>query len=132
MKRFVKGILIIIGLVLIGGIGFKYFSAKLVKEAVEQNDSYVNISMVADGTYEGHSEMGPVIVDVRVTVSNGELESVVLLNHQNGLGQSANSIVDAMVKSNTQDVDAISGATVSSEIIINAVNNALQQGVREE
>ena len=132
MKRFVKGVLIIIGLVLIGGIGFKYFSAKLVKEAVEQNDSYVSISMVADGTYEGHSEMGPVIVDVRVTVSNGELESVVLLNHQNGLGQSANSIVDAMVKSNTQDVDAISGATVSSEIIINAVNNALQQGVREE
>ncbi len=132
MKRFVKGIIIIIGLVLIGGIGFKYFSTKLVKEATELNDFLVKVSMVVDGTYEGHSEMGPVIVDVRVTVSDGELVSVELLNHQNGLGQSANSIVDVMVKNNTQDVDAISGATVSSEIIIRAVNNALQQGVQNE
>lgn len=45
------------------------------------------------------------------------------------LGSDANSIVDDIVEKNTYDVDTISGATVSSMIIINAVNNALQKGV---
>ena len=46
------------------------------------------------------------------------------------MGQSANVIVDEMVDKNTYDVDAVSGATVSSEIIMNAVNNALQKGLK--
>ena len=39
-------------------------------------------------------------------------------------------IIDEMVDKNTYDVDAVSGATVSSEIIMNAVNNALQKGLK--
>ena len=50
--------------------------------------------------------------------------------HQNGFGQSANDIVKDMVDKNTYDVDAVSGATVSSEIIMNAVNDALQKGLK--
>ena len=50
--------------------------------------------------------------------------------HQNGLGQSANAIVNEMLDKNTYEVDAISGATVSSEVIINAVNDALLKGLR--
>ena len=34
-----------------------------------------------------------------------------------------------MVQKNTYNVDAISGATVSSKVIINAVNNALEVGL---
>ena len=83
-----------------------------------------------DGIYEGHSELGPVIVDVIVTVEKGKITGVEIVNHQNGLGQSANVIVDEMLDKNTYDVDAVSGATVSSEIIMNAVNDALQKGLR--
>ena len=83
-----------------------------------------------DGIYEGHSELGPVIVDVIVTVEKGKITGVEIVNHQNGLGQSANVIVDEMLDKNTYDVDVVSGATVSSEIIMNAVNDALQKGLR--
>lgn len=123
------GIVFVI-IVLIGIIGFKSWSAKIVKEAIELEDVTVDIAKVADGIYEGHSELGPVIVDVKVTVEKGKMIEVEIINHQNGFGQSANAIVENMVDKNTYDVDAISGATVSSEVIINAVNNALQKGLQ--
>ena len=130
MKKVIRIAVIFLCIVFIGVVGFKTWSAKLVKEARELEDIFIDLSKVEDGTYEGHSELGPVIVDVKVTVKKGKIEEIEIVNHQNGLGQSANVIVDEMVDKNTYDVDAVSGATVSSEIIMNAVNNALQKGLK--
>lgn len=136
MKKGTKLLIVILSAIiivfLIGLIGFKSWSAKIVKEAAELEDICIDISQVADGTYEGHSEMGPVIVDVKVTVQDGVLVDVELVKHQNGFGKAANAIVEDMLAKNTYDVDVISGATVSSEIIINAVNKALQKGLLNE
>lgn len=130
MKKVMKLAVVFVIIVLIGITGFKSWSAKLVKEAAGLEDVAVDISKVADGIYEGHSELGPVIVDVKVTMQKSKTTEVEIINHQNGLGQAANAITKEMVEKNTYDVDAISGATVSSEIIMNAVNDALQKGLR--
>ena len=130
MKKVIKIVTVLLSIVLIGVIGFKVWSTKIVKEAKELEDVSIDVSKLEDGTYEGHSELGPVIVDVKVTVEKGKITEIEIVNHQNGLGQSANVIVDEMVDKNTYDVDAVSGATVSSEIIMNAVNDALQKGVK--
>jgi len=130
MKKVIRIAVIFLCIVFIGVVGFKTWSAKLVKEAMELEDVAIDLSKVEDGTYEGHSELGPVIVDVKVTVKKGKIAEIEIVNHQNGLGQSANVIVDEMVDKNAYDVDAVSGATVSSEIIMNAVNNALQKRVK--
>ena len=127
MIRFLYAFAVI---VLIGVIAFKGWSSKMVKEASQIEDVIIDVSQVEDGVYDGYSEMGPVVVDVRVTMKSGRIEDIEIIRHQNGLGQSANAIIDDMVKKNTYDVDAVSGATVSSEIIMNAVNNALQKGIR--
>lgn len=130
MKKVIKIVTVLLSIVLIGVIGFKVWSTKIVKEAKELEDVSIDVSKLEDGTYEGHSELGPVIVDVKVTVEKGKITEIEIVNHQNGLGQSANVIVDEMVDKNTYDVDAVSGATVSSEVIINAVNDALQKGLK--
>ena len=130
MKKLIKVVVVPLIIVLIGIIGFKLWSAKLVNEAMALKDVSIDMSKVEDGVYEGHSELGPVIVDVRVTVENSEIIAIEILQHQNGLGQAANAIVEDMVDQNTYDVDAVSGATVSSEIIMNAVNDALQKGLK--
>ncbi len=130
MKKVIRIAVIFLCIVFIGVVGFKTWSAKLVKEAMELEDVVIDLSKVEDGIYEGHSELGPVIVDVKVTVKKGKIKEIEIVNHQNGLGQSANVIADEMVDKNTYDVDAVSGATVSSEIIMNAVNNALQKGLK--
>jgi len=129
MKKVMKSFAVIIIIILIAVIGYKSWSAGIVKKAAALEDKSIDISQVADGSYEGHSELGPVIVDVKVTVQDGSIINVEIVNHQNGFGQPANTIVKNMVDKNTYDVDAVSGATVSSEIIINAVNNALQKGL---
>ena len=130
MKKVIRIAVIFLCIVFMGVVGFKTWSAKLVKEARELEEVFIDLSKVEDGTYEGHSELGPVIVELKVTVKKGKIIEIEIVNHQNGLGQSANVIVDEMVDKNTYDVDAVSGATVSSEIIMNAVNNALQKGLK--
>lgn len=128
--RLVRLLLVVAVLFLIGVIAFKGWSSKMVKEALQIEDVIIDVSQVEDGVYDGHSEMGPVVVDVRVTMKSGRIEDIDIIRHQNGLGESANAIIDDMLKQNTYDVDAVSGATVSSEIIMNAVNNALQKGMQ--
>ena len=130
MKKVIRITVIFLCIVFIGIIGFKIWSAKLVKEAVELEDVSIDLSNVKDGIYQGHSELGPVIADVKVTVECRKIIDIEIVEHQNGFGQSANAIVKDMVDKNTYDVDAVSGATVSSEIIMNAVNDALQKGVK--
>ena len=130
MKKLIKVVVVILIIVLIGVIGFKLWSAKLVNEAMALKDVSIDMSGIEDGIYEGHSELGPVVVDVKVIVENSKIIEVEILQHQNGLGQAANAIVKDIVNQNTYAVDAVSGATVSSEIIMNAVNDALQKGLK--
>lgn len=83
-----------------------------------------------DGTYsataEGHN--GP--IEVEVIVENGTISRVEILSHEetNGISDPAiEEIPTAVVENNTPEVEAVSGATVSSEAIIEAVNTALEE-----
>lgn len=129
MSKKKKLLIAIVFLVLGGFIGLKCFCAKIVQAARTLEDVPINMSDVRDGIYDGHSALGPVNVDVRVTVEAQRIKSVEIIKHDNGFGGKANIIVDDIVANNTYDVDAVSGATVSSEVIMNAVNNALLQGL---
>ena len=51
-----------------------------------------------------------------------------ILEHKSGRGGAAEAIADAMVARNRYDVDAVSGATLSSQTIKSAVSLALKQG----
>lgn len=123
MKKF---ILVVAGLILSGFIGFQVFSASIKKSLASLENAAINMNNIADGVYNGHSELGPVSVDVEVHVTDHKLAKVNLVRHACGLGRPAEVITEKMVEQNTFDVDAISGATVSSEVIKNAVNKALR------
>lgn len=68
-------------------------------------------------------------VEVEVEVKDHKIVNINLLKHECGTGKPAESILDEMVKNNTDDVDVVSGATVSSKTLRNAVNKALQSGL---
>lgn len=123
MKKFT---LVVAGLILSGFIGFQVFSASIKKSLASLENAAINMNNIADGVYNGHSELGPVSVDVEVHVTDHKLAKVNLVRHACGLGRPAEVITEKMVEQNTFDVDAISGATVSSEVIKNAVNKALR------
>ena len=117
---------VILGIVLHGTSGCLSLTASMKKNLAKIENEDIDMETVEDGIFEGHSELAPVKVDVKVLVKNHKLIKVELLRHECGLGHPADVIVDKMVEQNTWDVDAVSGATVSSEIIKNAVNKALR------
>ena len=63
-----------------------------------------------------------------MTVSNGDISDIEILRHECGKGKIANVIVEDMVEKDDVEVDAVSGATFSSEVIKDAVRSALRKG----
>ena len=89
----------------------------------------VDIAGVADGAYTGEFDAGFVYARVQVTVRGGVLEQVEILEHKNGRGASAESILQDMAERQDVYVDTVSGATNSSLVLEKAVENALLQGL---
>ncbi|UUX34966.1 FMN-binding protein [Fundicoccus culcitae] len=83
---------------------------------------------LTDGTYTGQADGHNGPLEVQVVVENGEITAVDVLDHVETEGISDPALAEvpaAIVENNSTDVDTVSGATVSSEAIITAVNNAL-------
>ena len=85
----------------------------------------IDITTIPDGLYTGECDVGFIYAKVEVAVLDGAIVTINLLRHVNGRGASAEQIVNDIVERQTTDVDAISGATNSSNVIRKAVENAL-------
>lgn len=101
-------------------------SSKRSLTAMEYEE--VDMSEVADGVYFGEVDAGLVYVKVSVTVNENKIINIRILKHKNGLGSKAESLVTEMLQQNSYKVDAVSGATLSSEAIKSAVSKALKNG----
>jgi uncharacterized protein with FMN-binding domain len=88
-----------------------------------------DLHKVKDGSYIGEYRSGPVRVKANVLVKNGAITEVKILEHINGRGGKAEAITDSIIEEQSLGVDAISGATLSSKVILKAVEIALSQGL---
>lgn len=83
-----------------------------------------------DGTYQGSGTGFGGTITVQVTVSGGKITAVDILSASGETGSyfaSAQGVVSKVLSSQSPNVDAVSGATYSSNGIIQAVQNALSQ-----
>jgi len=88
----------------------------------------IDFSKVPDGTYRGTGEglFGPITVDV--VVASGKVTAVNVVSHTDTPDISApaiSAVPKSIVSSQKADVDTVSGATFTSQGIIEAVKNAL-------
>ena len=132
MNRRNKAVLIALSVLLVitlfaGGLYLKSISDYKAKVAALTFDE-IDLTKVGDGVYEGQCDTGVVQARVQVTVRDHQMESIELLEHENGRGTPAEAILDQMVQNQTTAVDAVSGATCSSKVIRKAVENALAEG----
>ena len=83
---------------------------------------------LADGVYGGSYRNGPNRAEVRVTVRDGRIAEVELVKHvASWKGHKADAVIPGrIVEQQSTDVDAVSGATNSSRVIMNAAHQALQ------
>lgn len=81
-----------------------------------------------DGTYFGSAQGFNGSVKVKVVIKDGKIDSITVVSHtddQPYFRNAENSIIPAIIKGQTTNVDTVSGATYSSNGIIKAVRNAL-------
>ena len=125
-----KVVLLVIMLLLLIGLVWGIIYLKSVtdyKQAVKETTfEEINISDISDGVYIGEYDVNFIYAKVEVTVQNGEITNINILEHRHERGKAAEVITDSIVDEQKIDVDAISGATNSSTVIKKAVENALK------
>ena len=82
-----------------------------------------------DGVYEGEYKKGINKAVVKVTIADGRIADVELVKHNaSWIGKKANDIIpQRILEQQSTQVDAVSGATNSSRVIMNAVQKAIEK-----
>ena len=125
-------LILVILVVLILAVALLFLSMKsgTDRAVAAQVNTDIDMSQVQDGVYFGEGDGSIIQAEVKVTVKDHRIVDIELLRHDNGRGSSAEAILEDMIAQNTDNVDAVTGATLSSLTIRNAVNKALQNGLQ--
>lgn len=80
-----------------------------------------------DGIYEGNYTGWPVGASVLVTIRDKRIVNIEVVKHSTWRGKKAESIIPGrIIESQSTRVDALTGATKSSNVIMNAVEIAIK------
>lgn len=129
MKKLKKYLLVFLVFVLCLAT-FGYFKiSNLAKESISSIEN-LDLSSVKDGTYIGQYSSNPCAAKLKVTVKNHKIKDIEILEHQKGLGGKAESILDDVIENQSLNVDTVSGATLSSKVLLKSIENAIIEGVK--
>lgn len=120
-----------IGIILVCVILFVFISVKVVLNVLVNDVNSItvlspNLANISDGMYVGEYSVTHVRVKVEVLVTEHKITDIKIIEHENGLGSKAEKIVNDVISEQSLEVDAVSGATVSSKCILKAVENAIE------
>ncbi len=97
------------------------------KRAVKETDfDEIDVINISYGIYTGEYDVNFIYAKVEVTVEDGKIVSINILEHRHERGKAAETVIEKIMEEQKIDVDAISGATNSSTVIKKAVENALK------
>ena len=129
-KKIISVIILLLLLIgLICGAVYLQKVADYKRAVVETTIGEIDIADVSDGIYIGEYDVNFIYAKVEVTVEDGEIVSINILEHRHERGKAAETVIEKMIEEQKIDVDAVSGATNSSTVIKKAVENALKGGL---
>jgi len=131
MKEFIKKNIVLVIILLTAVVfivsyaaysyhGLMSYRAKVSAIIIEN----IDISGIPDGIYTGECDVGYISAKVTVTIKDGVITNIDL-DHQHDRGAAAERVVTDILARQRVDVDAVSGATNSSSVIMKAISNAL-------
>lgn len=91
----------------------------------------IDLNTVEDGTYTGVYQNKILLAVVQVGVADHEIISIEILEHKDAYMPQARQIAGDVLDTQSLEVDAISGATLTCDTVLMAIEDALQQGVSE-
>lgn len=129
-KRIIAATVTAVSLILLIFLAVYLENVAAYKQAVRETTvGEINISDVSDGIYIGEYDVNFIYAKVEVTVQDGKITNIELLEHKNERGKPAEAILGKMIDAQRINVDAVSGATNSSTVIKKAAENALKKGM---
>lgn len=86
----------------------------------------IDLSSIPDGTYKGDYSYGGFTYEVEVVVRNHMIENInILKNRKTYHALEAEGVIAEVLKTQSLNVDAITGATTTSKALLKAIENAL-------
>lgn len=129
-----KKTLIIIAVVLVvliaGGAIFFKLSIKKMNEEIDRefaNMPQIDVASIPDGTYSAKWGSFVVKADLDVVVSGGKIEKINMKKMDSGKGYEGLETIDRIISSQKVKVDAVTGATYSSKVIMITTAKALER-----
>jgi uncharacterized protein with FMN-binding domain len=130
MKKAVTVIVVVLAvIILIGAFGVYKFKM-MAKEISGLKIENIDLSKVKDGEYTGKLKVFVVSSEVKVTVQNKKIIKIDIIKHMHGKGYGADKITEKIIEKQSLEVDAITGATGSSKVMLKAIENALKEGMK--
>ncbi len=93
----------------------------------------IDLTKVQSGNYLGEYILFNKTYMVEVSVSNNKIEVInIKQNADSRWAKKAEAVISTIMEKQRADVDVITGATVTSKVLLKAVENALRKGLREK
>ncbi len=93
----------------------------------------VDSTKLTDGIYEGSYRSGPNKAVVKVTIKDHAIADIEIVENQAWKGKKAAApVVQRIIARQSTRVDAVSGATNSSRVIMNAVQTAIEKAYQDK
>ncbi|EHR0219470.1 FMN-binding protein [Clostridium perfringens] len=95
----------------------------------KKDESNMNLNGIKDGTYLGEAKGYGGNIKVKVTIESEKIKNIEVLSHSETpkYYENGSKVIGNIIKANSTDVDAVSGATLTSNGIKNAVRDALSK-----
>ena len=120
-----KGIPILITVVITLLVGFVLMAFMLRPQVLDIKD--VDFNTIADGEYIGICQNKILLAVVKVHVKDHEISDIEILEHKDSYMKQAKQIADDVCSNQFLEVDAVSGATLTSKTVLKAIENALTE-----
>jgi len=117
----ISTLILLIMMIMIAGssIGLNYY-----KNISIQNS---DLSQLSNGNYEGRFEMGGFTYILSVEIQNNRIQDIKILNNRDSsYSRYAEAVLFRIIEHQNANVNAITGATTSSKVLMKAVENALK------
>jgi uncharacterized protein with FMN-binding domain len=111
-------------------IGGMKWASSLQNEPIVSAPQSETAGLYTDGVYTGTGTGYKGEIALQVTVENGSITAVTVTSYRDDsqyFTRASSQIIPQVIATQSADVDAVSGATFSSEGIIEAVEEALSQ-----
>jgi len=129
MKKTLIIVAVVLGVLVIGGVIFFKITIKKMNEEVSrefENIPQIDLSAISDGVYSAKWGSFPVIADLEVVVAGGKIEKINMKKMESGKGYEGLETIDRIIQNQKVKVDAVTGATASSKVIMITTAKALE------